>query len=137
MSDMPRNIYVLSSFTADLLEDYLEEDLKELGLPFNVETGPYNQIISHCMDPDSLLFQKKPDYLVIWTRLEDIIGRKDFYRKESFNSCKADLSMLIEAVLHAKAALRCKLIFMLPLSMRIGLWEPVTCKLCTVQWKLP
>lgn len=114
MSDMPHNIYVLSSFTADLLEDYLEEDIKELGLQSKIETGPYNQIISQCMDPDSLLFQKKPDYLVIWTRLEDIIGRKDFYRKESFNSCKADLSMLIEAVLQAKAALRCKLIFMLP-----------------------
>ncbi|MFD1907766.1 hypothetical protein ACFSQ7_33005 [Paenibacillus rhizoplanae] len=46
--------------------------------------------------------------------------------------------MLIEAVLHAKAALRCKLIFLCSLlSMRTDRWESVTCKWCTVQWKLP
>ncbi|WP_405116796.1 thioester reductase domain-containing protein [Paenibacillus sp. FSL K6-1217] len=111
---MPHNIFVLSSFTADLLEAYLEEDLKRLQLNSTIGTGPYNQIISQCLDRSSLLYQKKPDYLVVWTRLEDIIGRNDFYLQESFDSCKGDISMLIEAVLHAKAAIHCKLIVMLP-----------------------
>lgn len=107
-------IFVLSSFTANLLETYLENQLNEGKIESRIETGPYNQILSQCMDSGSLLYQKQPDYLIVWTRFEDILSRNDFYRKESFAACKNDVSMLMEAVLHAKEAIQCKVVFILP-----------------------
>ncbi|WP_379129624.1 thioester reductase domain-containing protein [Paenibacillus sp. sgz500958] len=114
MSSLSHEIFILASFTANLLETYLEQELKEAGIHSRIATGPYNQIISQCMNEESVLYKSKPQYLVVWTRFEDILGSTDFYRKESLDAARSDLSMLMEAVLHAKNKINTKVIFILP-----------------------
>ncbi len=108
------DIFVLASFTANPLEPYLGMDCHKDGMYTNIEIGPYNQIISQCMNEDSELYGKNPDYLIIWPRLEDIIGTVDFFRQESLSLCKNNISVLADAVLYAAKKLKAKIVFMLP-----------------------
>ncbi|GAA0388975.1 thioester reductase domain-containing protein [Paenibacillus motobuensis] len=109
-----QSIYILASFTANMLETYLTEELGKSCPDIAVTTGPYNQIVPQCINGDSLLYQARPDYIVVWPRLEEILGSRNFYRKQSFDECRHDLSLLVEAVLRAKEHLGSKLIFVLP-----------------------
>ncbi|WP_150273119.1 thioester reductase domain-containing protein [Paenibacillus tepidiphilus] len=114
MSGNTQEIVVLASFTANLLETFLAGELQEAGIPLRISTGPYNQIISQCMDEESALYRKQPEVLLVWTRLEDILSTRDFYRPGSLTRCKQEISMLLDAVLYAKQRLDMQVIFMLP-----------------------
>ncbi|WP_151732832.1 thioester reductase domain-containing protein [Paenibacillus tengchongensis] len=114
LSGSTQEIVVMASFTANLLEAFLAEELQAAGIPARITTGPYNQIISQCMDDESALYRKQPDVLLVWTRLEDILSGKDFYRPGSLARCKQEISMLIDAVLLAKERLGLQVVFMLP-----------------------
>lgn len=117
MSVKKKNMYLLSSFTAEPLKDSLEQQMNKQTQPFEVTIGPYNQIVSSCLNENSELYKNEIDVLVVWFRLEDILGRNDFFQKEIADTAKNDVRILFEAVAHAVSKLNCKLVLVLPNKM--------------------
>lgn len=114
MTTQGKRLYILSSFTADPLKNRLDELYSEKNDSITVNVGPYNQIISSCLDETSALYKNDIDVLLIWFRLEDVIGRKNFFQKESELLAKEDIRQLFEAAYGAASRLNSKLLFVLP-----------------------
>ncbi len=65
-------IAVLSTFTADLLVPCLGVALEDAGIPSQVWTGPYNQIVQECLDQEGHTTRFAPDWVVVCPRLEEL-----------------------------------------------------------------
>lgn len=61
---------ILSDFTADYLERFLEEEGAVPDLQCTV--APYDQVIPLLMNPNAPIWQKKTDFLVVWTQPEKV-----------------------------------------------------------------
>ena len=114
MSEKNKNIYLLSSFTIDPLKDYIEELGSAENSFFQVTVGPYNQIVASCINDKSELYKNPVDVLIVWFRLEDLLGRTDFYYDQVIETAQNDVKMFFDAVSHAKEKLQCDLVFVLP-----------------------
>lgn len=114
MSEKNKNIYLLSSFTIDPLKDNIEKIGNAENRSVQVTVGPYNQIVASCINEQSELYKNHVDVLVVWFRLEDLLGRTDFYHDEVIKTAQNDIKMFFNAVYHAKEKLQCELIFVLP-----------------------
>jgi FkbH-like protein len=66
-------IAITATFTTEPIQDSLEFWLQELGLPFEIQFAPYNQVFQQLLDPTSLLSQNQAGINVVLIRLEDWI----------------------------------------------------------------
>ncbi|HEX4492952.1 MAG TPA: HAD-IIIC family phosphatase [Acidimicrobiia bacterium] len=70
-------MFVLASFTFDLLVPYLLVECARRGLDAAVETGPFNQLEQLVLDRESALWTAAPDVVIVAPRLEDLAPELD------------------------------------------------------------
>jgi FkbH-like protein len=104
---------ILSTFTADPLVPYLGVALSHAGLTPDVYVGPYAQIIQECVNPSSVTAAHRPDYVIVWPRLEDLWAGKPLPLTDAIDAYIQDLD---EVAASAQATLEwgATLIFVLP-----------------------
>jgi len=68
----PERIFVLASFTFDLVTPYLVVESARRGIAAEVATGPFGQLEQQVLDPESLLHRFAPSVIVIAARIEDL-----------------------------------------------------------------
>lgn len=65
------SLAVLSTFTLDLMKPCLIVEGATRGFLFDLWLAPFGQVEQQAFDPDSLLYQTKPDQILIFARIED------------------------------------------------------------------
>ena len=65
-------VAILSTFTVNPVAPYLGCALEDAKLPVSIFIGPYNQLMSECMNPSSETAAFAPQALIFWPRLEDL-----------------------------------------------------------------
>lgn len=65
-------VRLLGSFTIDRLAPYLGVDLVAGDRKVSVEVGAYNQVVQECLDARSPTRTSETDFLVVWSRLEQL-----------------------------------------------------------------
>jgi len=84
------DIYLTGSFTLDPLVPYLKAHLLAEGVAADIETGPYNQVVQFCRQPESYIDKAAPpDVICLIWRIEDV------YPKALENA-------LVEGIFHAE-----------------------------------
>jgi FkbH-like protein len=109
---------VLSTFTAEPLVPYLGVALSQAGLTPDVYVGPYGQIIQECVNPSSETAAHRPDYVIVWPRLEELWAGKPLPLSDAIDAYMQDLD---EVAVSAQAirAWGATLIFVLPAVVEV------------------
>lgn len=68
----PVNIAFLSTFTSEILSQYLVVECARRGLLANPYFAPFNQLEQQVLNSDSLLYQSQPNIVVLALRLEEL-----------------------------------------------------------------
>jgi amino acid adenylation domain-containing protein len=93
--ELPCNIAITSSFTAELIESPLAFWLKQFGVATNFRFAPYNQVFQQLLDPASMLSTNRDGFNLILLRLTDWIRHEetasDSQRKEKIEQNVRDL----------------------------------------------
>jgi hypothetical protein len=97
-------VAVLASYTADPLLPYLGTALSDAGLGPTFQTGPYNQVVQECLDPQSGTAAFDPDVVVVAQRLEELPRAQ----------WESGLMQAAEAAVEASERLQAALIVVLP-----------------------
>ena len=71
-TDVIRRLAVAATFTAEPLEESLAFWFERLGLPFEVQFAPFNQVFQELLDRASLLSSNERGFNVVAVRLEDL-----------------------------------------------------------------
>jgi FkbH-like protein len=87
-------VVVLSSFTADLISPLLTEALERAGLYGDIQLGDFGQIEQAILDPNSVLYQARPDIVMLIPAVEDLLAPL-FTRPSQFTA--ADAQTLAES----------------------------------------
>jgi FkbH-like protein/FkbM family methyltransferase len=69
--EIKQDITVVSTFTADLLEDSLKFWGEQFKTYYNINFAPYNQVFQELLNPESLFYKNKDGVNVILLGLED------------------------------------------------------------------
>ncbi len=100
------DIYLAGSFTLDPLVPYLKAHFLAEGVAANIATGPYNQVLQFCHQPESYIDKAAPPDVVclIW-RIEDV------YPKALENALvegkfQAELKIELDRIVEGLARLR-------------------------------
>lgn len=101
---------ILSDFTADYLERFLEEEGAVPNLQCTV--APYDQVMSLLMNPNDPIWQNTSDFLVVWTQPEKVSAQ---FAQALKGSSISESELISEVKLFAKHieqnAQRCKACF--------------------------
>jgi FkbH-like protein len=81
-------VVVLSSFTVDPVSPLLTEALERAGLYGDIHLGDFGQIEQAILDPDSILYQARPDIVVLIPAVEDLLAPL-FARPSQFTAAAA------------------------------------------------
>src|SRR5918999_4539948 len=92
---LPRvGVVVLSSFTIDPVAPLLAEALERAGLYGDIQLGDFGQIEQAILDPNSVLYQARPDIVMLIPAVEDLLAPL-FTRPSQFTA--ADAQTLAES----------------------------------------
>jgi FkbH-like protein len=106
-------VAILSTFTTDPLVPYLGIALTQAGLTPDICVGPYGQIIQECVNPSSGTASHRPDFVIVWPRLEDLWAGKPLPLSDAIDVYIHDLD---DVATSAQASLQwgATLVFVLP-----------------------
>ena len=67
-------VAVSASFTAEVLQEFMEFWFEHLGWPHRVRFAPYNQVFQELLSPSSLIRANRSGHSIVLVRLEDLSG---------------------------------------------------------------
>ena len=105
---------ILASFTANPVAPYLGVALEDNGLPAEVWTGPYNQIVQQCLYGESETVRFEPNMLICWARLEEMWNGQPLPLAGDTSAYANEIIELAETCLDAARRWQAALIFVLP-----------------------
>ncbi|MGE5329181.1 MAG: thioester reductase domain-containing protein [Deltaproteobacteria bacterium] len=92
------HVKIVSTFTAEPIQDYIEWWGKKFGYHLKTEFAGYNQVFQELLNPDSILSKNKEGINIILVRFEDFIRNDNGTEQQKIAKLEQVFEELIQAV---------------------------------------
>ena len=109
--------YILSSFTAQSVEEYLKRSIERFGSNIEIEFGPYFQIMQELCNDGSDIFVSDCKYVILWMRFVEFY--ESSLRNGTINTeiLLSDWDEYVELIINAAKKTNKKFIVVMPSMM--------------------